>query len=352
MSATIPDNSAESSAIAASKPTTIIVVTGAAGQIGSSIIFQIAAGRLLGAERKIELRLLEIEPALKVLSGMVMELEDCAFPNVEKIVATANPREAFKDADVALLIGARPRSAGMERKDLLSANAKIFSEQGRIMNEVSSRNVKVLVVGNPANTNALIAARHAPNIPRRNFSAMTRLDDNRARALLAKKLGVSISRLQRIAIWGNHSSTQYPCVSHAELEGEDGKRLPLTAALSAADAEFVRGEFISKVQRRGQAIIEAMGKSSAASAANAAIEHMRDWLLGTAPGQWTSMAVSSDANPYGVEPGLMFSFPVTTKNGDWNIVSGLPLQAFDKEMLKKTEDELKEERAMAFDSQP
>jgi malate dehydrogenase len=279
---------------------------------------------------------------------MVMELEDCAFPNLEKVVATADAQVAFKDADVALLIGARPRSAGMERKDLLSANAKIFSEQGRVLNEVSSRNVKVLVVGNPANTNALIASRSAPNIPAHNFSAMTRLDDNRARALLAKRLGVNLSRLHHVAIWGNHSSTQYPCVSHAEIDSDEGKRAPLTAALTAADTEWVRGDFIGKVQRRGQAIIEAMGKSSAASAANAAIEHMRDWLLGTAPGEWTSMAVASDGNPYGVEAGLIYSFPVTTSNGEWKIVGGLQLTPFDRQMLSKTEDELKEERALAF----
>jgi malate dehydrogenase len=310
-----------------------VTVTGAAGQIGYALLFRIASGEMLGKDQPVILQLLEIPPALGALQGVVMELEDCAFPLIRGIVATADADVAFKDTDYALLVGSRPRSKGMERKDLIEANAAIFSVQGKALNDHASRSVKVLVVGNPANTNSLIAQRNAPDLDPRQFTAMTRLDHNRAVAQLAIKTGKHVTDVAGLCIWGNHSATQYPDLHDARVSG--------SAALELVDQNWYTSEFIPKVQQRGAAIIEARGASSAASAANAAIDHMRDWALGC--DGVVSMAVYSDGS-YGVEKGLIYSFPVTCSNGDWQIVQGRQINDFSRGKMKATETELIEER--------
>lgn len=312
-----------------------VAVTGAAGQISYSLLFRIASGDMLGKDQPIILQLLEITPALKALQGVAMELDDCAFPLLAGLVCTDDPAVAFKDADYALLVGARPRGPGMERKDLLEANAAIFSVQGKAINDHASRNIKVLVVGNPANTNALIAQRNAPSIDPRQFTAMTRLDHNRALSQLAQKTGVTVNDIIRVTIWGNHSSTQYPDLFHASINGNE--------AMEQVDKDWYEGTFIPVVQKRGAAIIDARGASSAASAANAAIFHMRDWALGSAESDWVSMGVYSDGS-YGIEEGLIYSFPCICIDGNWEIVQGLEINSFSQERMRASEQELKEER--------
>ncbi len=312
-----------------------VTVTGAAGQISYSLLFRIAAGDMLGKDQPVILQLLEITPALNALKGVAMELDDCAFPLLAGIVTTDDPNVAFKDTDYALLVGARPRGPGMERKDLLEANAAIFSVQGKAINDHASRQIKVLVVGNPANTNALIAQRNAPAIDPRQFTAMTRLDHNRAQSQLGEKLGVSINDINKITIWGNHSSTQYPDLFHAVVKGE--------VAINKVERDWYETSYIPTVQQRGAAIIAARGASSAASAANAAICHMRDWALGTADGDWVSMGVYSDGS-YGIEEGLIYSFPCTCTGGQWSIVQGLEIDSFSRTRMTATEKELQEER--------
>ncbi len=312
-----------------------VAITGAAGQIGYALAFRIAAGQMLGEDQPINLHLLEITPALPALQGVVMELNDCAFPTLNKIVATDDAKVAFKDCDVAMLVGARPRGPGMERKDLLVANAQIFSAQGKALDAVAKRDVRVLVVGNPANTNALIAQRNAPNLNPANFTAMVRLDHNRAAAQLAEKTGQHVTNVRRITIWGNHSSTQYPDLHHALVDGKP--------ALSLVDQQWYAETFIPVVQQRGAAIIKARGASSAASAASAAIDHVRDWVKGTQDGNWVSMAVPSDGS-YGIPAGVIFGYPVTCENGQYKIVQGLEINAFSRERLEATHKELLEER--------
>jgi malate dehydrogenase len=319
-----------------------VAVTGAAGQISYSLLFRIAAGQMLGDDQPIILQLLEIPPAMDALGGVIMELDDCAFPLVQGIVATTDPDEAFKDVDFALLVGSRPRGPGMERKELLEANAQIFSVQGKSLNDHASSNVKVLVVGNPANTNCLIAQRNAPNLDPRQFTAMTRLDHNRAAAQLAEKTGNHVTEVKDLAIWGNHSATQYPDISHATVAG--------TAAMELVEQSWVEEEFIPTVQQRGAAIIKARGLSSAASAANAAIGHMNAWALGT-NGATVSMAVYSDGS-YGVTEGLIYSFPCTCEDGQWNIVQGLEVSDFSRSKMTETESELTEERDAVKDLLP
>ena len=311
-----------------------VAVTGAAGQISYSLLFRIAGGEMLGKDQPLILQLLEITPALDALKGVAMELEDCAFPLVHDIVQTDDPNVGFKDADYALLVGARPRGPGMERKDLLEANAAIFSVQGKALNDHASRDVKVLVVGNPANTNALIAYRNAPDLDPGQFTAMTRLDHNRAIAQLAEKTGKHSTDVDNMIIWGNHSATQYPDIHHTTV---DGKK-----AIDLVDHDWMVSDFIPTVQQRGAAIIKARGASSAASAANAAIEHIRDWALGT-DGKIVSMGIHSDGS-YGVAEGLIYSFPVTCENGQYKIVQGLDINEFSQDLMNKTEQELKEER--------
>ncbi len=312
-----------------------VAITGAAGQISYSLLFRIAAGDMLGKDQPVILQLLEITPALEALKGVAMELDDCAFPLLAGIVQTDNPNVAFKDADYALLVGARPRGPGMERKDLLEANAAIFSVQGKAINDNANPNIKVLVVGNPANTNSLIAQRNAPKINPRQFTAMTRLDHNRAMAQLAGQTGTTVNDVKKMTIWGNHSATQYPDISQATVKG--------AAAEGLVERAWYEGTFIPVVQQRGAAIIKARGASSAASAANAAIDHVRTWALGTEAGDWVSMGVYSDGS-YGIEKGLIYSFPVTCANGDWSIVQGLPVSDFSREKMSATEKELAEER--------
>ena len=311
-----------------------VAVTGAAGQISYSLLFRIAAGEMLGADQPVILQLLEITPALGALAGTVMEIEDCGFPLVAGIVQTDDANVAFKDADYCLLVGARPRGPGMERKDLLEANAAIFSAQGKAINDNASKDVKVLVVGNPANTNALIAYRNAPDLKPGQFTAMTRLDHNRAMAQLANKTGKHSTDVESMIIWGNHSATQYPDIHHCTVAG--------AAATGLVDQDWITGDFIPIVQQRGAAIIKARGLSSAASAANAAIEHMRDWALGT-NGKIVSMGIHSDGS-YGVTEGLIYSFPVTCANGEYSIVQDLEINAFSKDLMDKSEIELSEER--------
>ncbi len=291
---------------------------------------------MLGPDQPVILQLLEITPALDALKGVVMELDDCAFPTLAGIVATDDPNEAFEDTDYALLVGARPRGPGMERNDLLEANAAIFSVQGKALNDHASRDIRVLVVGNPANTNALIARSNAPDLSPRNFTAMTRLDHNRAKAQLAAKTGSHVNDIKCMTIWGNHSATQYPDVSHATVKG--------VAASGLVDQSWLADEFIPVVQQRGAAIIKARGASSAASAASAAIDHMRDWALGTPDGDWVSMAVSADGS-YGIEPGIIYSYPVRCAGGDYEIVQGLDVDDFSRSRMDDTENELREERA-------
>ncbi|WP_201507831.1 malate dehydrogenase [Psychrobacter proteolyticus] len=313
-----------------------VAVTGAAGNISYAMLFRIASGEMLGKDQPVILQLLEITPALDALKGVVMELEDCAFPLLAGIVQTDDANVAFKDIDYALLVGARPRGPGMERKDLLEANAAILSAQGKALNEVASRDVKVLVVGNPANTNALIAQRNAPDLDPRNFTAMTRLDHNRAMAQLAGKTDSTVNDVKKMIIWGNHSSTQYPDLTACTVNGKP--------ALDLVDREWYEATYIPEVQQRGAAIIKARGASSAASAANAAIAHMRTWALGTDENDWVSMGVYSNGE-YGIAEGLIYSFPCTCTNGDWSIVDGVDVSSdFSKEKMAATEQELSEER--------
>ena len=313
-----------------------VTITGAAGQIGYQLAFRIASGQMLGADQPVILQLLEIAPALEALQGVVMELDDCAFDTLAGVVATDDPNVAFKDSDYALLVGARPRGPGMERKDLLEANAQIFSAQGKAINDHASRDIRVLVVGNPANTNALITCSNAPDIDPANFTAMTRLDHNRAAAQLASRVGKHSSEVRHLTIWGNHSATQYPDIYHATVAGE--------AALELVDNEWIADDFIPTVQQRGAAIIKARGASSAASAASAAIDHMHDWALGTAADDWVSMAIPADGS-YGIEEGVVYSYPVRCSDGKYEIVQGLEISDFSRERMQATESELREERA-------
>ncbi len=315
-----------------------VAVTGAAGQIGYAILFRIASGEMLGADQPVILQLLEIpdERAQNALQGVIMELEDCAFPLLAGFVATSDPKVAFKDADYALLIGARPRSKGMERKDLLSANAQIFTAQGKALNEVASRDVKVLVVGNPANTNAYIAMKSAPDLPARNFTAMLRLDHNRALSQLSLKLDRPVAAFEKLCVWGNHSPTMYADYRFATVDGQSVAQL-------VDDPVWNRDVFLPKVGKRGAEVLEARGLSSAASAANAALDHVRDWALGT-HGHWVTMGVPSRGE-YGIPEGLIFGFPVTTENGEYRIVEGLPFDDFSKERIALTLQELLEEQA-------
>ena len=313
-----------------------VTITGAAGNIGYALAFRIAAGDMLGPDQPVILQLLEITPALGALQGVVMELNDCAFPLLAGVVATDDASVAFKDTDYALLVGARPRGPGMERKDLLTANGAIFGPQGKALNDHASRDVKVLVVGNPANTNALIAQAAAPDLNPRNFTAMTRLDHNRALSQLAEKTGTHTTDVAKMTIWGNHSSTQYPDISHATVKGKAAKGL--------VDDTWYKDTFIPVVQQRGAAIIKASGASSAASAASAAIDHMRTWALGTQGDDWVSMAVPADGS-YGIAPGIIYSYPCRCKNGDYEIVQGLEVDAFSREKMDASAAELREERA-------
>src|SRR5687768_4906299 len=314
-----------------------IAVTGAAGQIGYSLLFRLASGSLLGADRPIELRLLEIEPALKSLEGVVMELDDCAFPTLAGVQIGSDPEQIFDGVNLALLVGARPRGPGMERGDLLEANGAIFTAQGKALNEVAADDVRIGVTGNPANTNALIAMTNAPDIPDERFSALTRLDHNRAISQLAAKTGAPVTDIKKMTIWGNHSATQYPDIFHAEVAGKN-------AAEVVGDQAWIENDFIPTVAKRGAAIIEPRGSSSAASAASATIDAARDWLTGSAQGDCVSMAVRSDGS-YGVPEGLIYSFPVTTKDGDWEIVQGLDVNDFSRGKMDATAAELEEERA-------
>jgi malate dehydrogenase len=313
-----------------------VAVTGAAGQIGYSLLFRIANGDLLGKDTPVQLQLLEITPALKALEGVVMELDDCAFPTLAGVEIGDDAATVFDGASLALLVGARPRTKGMERGDLLEANGAIFTTQGKALNEVAADDVRVAVTGNPANTNALIAMANAPDIPRERFSALTRLDHNRALSQLAAKTGSPVSDIRRLTIWGNHSATQYPDIFHAEVGGRN-------AAEVVGDQAWIENDFIPTVAKRGAAIIEARGSSSAASAASATIDAARDWLRGSPEGDWVSMAVASDGS-YGVPEGLIYSYPVTTRNGDWEIVAGLEIDDFSRGRMDATADELVEER--------
>lgn len=313
-----------------------VAITGAAGNIGYAMAFRIAAGDMLGPDQPVILHLLEITPALPALQGVVMELNDCAFPLLAGVVATDKLEEAFKDVNYALLVGARPRGPGMERKDLLTANGAIFGPQGKALNDCASRDVKVLVVGNPANTNSLIAQCNAPDLDPKQFTAMTRLDHNRALSQLAEKTGVHFNFIKKMTIWGNHSSTQYPDISQCTVDGK--------AAPSLIERDWYEATFIPEVQQRGAAIIKARGASSAASAASAAIDHMRSWALGTAEGDWVSMGVPSDGS-YGVAPGIIYSYPCVCKDGKYEIVQGLPVDEFSQAKMAATETELREERA-------
>jgi malate dehydrogenase len=313
-----------------------VAVTGAAGQIGYSLLFRLASGSLLGPDRPIELRLLEIEPALKALEGVVMELDDCAFPLLAGVEIGADATKIFNGVNLALLVGARPRGPGMERSDLLEANGAIFTAQGKALNEVAADDVRIGVTGNPANTNALIAMSNAPDIPQERFSALTRLDHNRAISQLARKTGAKVTDIKKMTIWGNHSATQYPDVFHAEVGGKN-------AAEVVNDQNWIENDFIPTVAKRGAAIIDARGASSAASAASATTDAARDWLLGSPDGDWVSMAVISDGS-YGVPEGIISSFPVTTKDGDWSIVGGLDIDDFSRARIDKTTAELVDER--------
>ena len=318
-----------------------VAVTGAAGQIGYSLLFRIASGSLLGPDRPVELRLLEIEPALKALEGVVMELDDCAFPLLAGVEIGADANKIFDGANLALLVGARPRGPGMERSDLLEANGAIFTAQGKALNEVAADDIRIGVTGNPANTNALIAMSNAPDIPRERFSALTRLDHNRAISQLARKTGAKVTDIKKMTIWGNHSATQYPDLFNAEVAGRN-------AAEVVNDQDWIENDFIPTVAKRGAAIIEARGASSAASAASATIDAAHDWLLGTPKDDWVSMAVISDGS-YGVPEGLISSFPVTTENGNWTIVQGREINDFSRARIDKTTGELADERKAVTD---
>ncbi|MDE2251550.1 MAG: malate dehydrogenase [Gammaproteobacteria bacterium] len=312
-----------------------VAITGAAGQIGYALAFRAASGQMLGADQPINLHLLEITAALPGLAGIVMELNDCAFPTLNKVIATDEAPTAFRDCHAAMLVGARPRGPGMERKDLLLANAQIFSAQGKALDAVADRQVRVLVVGNPANTNALIARSNAPGLPAAHFTAMTRLDHNRALAQLADKTGTHVTDIRRMTIWGNHSSTQYPDISHALVAGKSAKSL--------VDQAWIEQTFIPTVQQRGAAVIKARGSSSAASAASAALDHMRTWFLGTDEGDWVSMGIPADGS-YGIGEGIIYSYPVTCRDGRYQIVPGLAIDAFSRGKMAATEAELREER--------
>jgi malate dehydrogenase len=312
-----------------------VTVTGAAGQIGYALLFRIASGAMLGENQPVILQMLDIAPAMDALNGVKMELEDCAFPLLEGIVCTDDPNVGFKDADYALLVGARPRGPGMERKDLLEANAAIFSVQGKAINDYASKNIKVLVVGNPANTNALITQRNAPSISPRNFTAMMRLDHNRAKTQIAQKTGTTVNDVSQMTVWGNHSATQYPDLFNTLVNGK--------AAIELVEQDWYENDFIPTVQQRGAAIIKARGASSAASAANAAIGHVRNWALGTDGNDWVSMGVYSDGS-YGVTEGLIYSFPCRCSDGEWTIVQGLEVSDFSQGRMDATQQELTEER--------
>ncbi len=312
-----------------------VAVTGAAGQIAYSLIFRVAHGDMLGPDQPVILQLLEIPPAMGALSGVVMELNDCAYPLVAGIVASDDPNVAFKDVDYAFLVGARPRGPGMERSDLLEANAKIFSVQGKALNDHASKDVRVLVVGNPANTNALITLKNAPSLNPKNITAMMRLDHNRSLSQVAEKTDSHTTKVEKVVVWGNHSATQYPDISYATVDGK-----PVT---SVVDNDWYVDTFIPTVQQRGAAIIKARGASSAASAACAAVDHMRDWALGS-NGKWVSMGVYAAGNPYGIDENIMYSFPITCENGQWKIVEGLEVSEFSRDMMAKTEAELVAER--------
>lgn len=317
-----------------------VAVTGAAGQISYSLIFRIASGSMLGPDQPVILQLLEIPPAMGALQGVLMELNDCAFPLVAGVIATDDPNVAFKDVDFALLVGSRPRGPGMERSDLLNANGAIFTVQGKALSDNANPNCRVLVVGNPANTNALICLKNAPKLNPRNVTAMMRLDHNRAMSQIAEKTGSHSTKVEKIVVWGNHSSTQYPDISYATVDGKPVKSL--------VDDEWNTTYFIPTVQQRGAAIIKARGASSAASAASAAVDHMRNWALGS-DGKWVSMGVNSKGNPYGVDEDLIFAFPIICEGGNWKIVEGLAISDFSREMIKKTEAELQSERAAVAD---
>ena len=312
-----------------------VAITGAAGQIGYALAFRVASGAMLGADQPINLHLLEVTPALPTLQGVVMELNDCAFPTLNKVVATDDARIAFKDCHAALLVGARPRGPGMERKDLLLANAQIFSAQGKALNDVAARDVRVLVVGNPANTNALIAMKNAPSLKPQSFTAMTRLDHNRALSQLAEKTGSHVNDIQKMIIWGNHSATQYPDVNHCFVKGQPARSL--------VDADWIEKTFIPTVQQRGAAIIKARGASSAASAGSAAIDHIRDWFCGSTQGDWVSMGIPSDGS-YGIPEGVIYSYPVVCRGGHYEIVQGLAIDEGSRKRMDATHQELLEER--------
>ncbi len=316
-----------------------VAVTGAAGHIGYNVVFRIASGDMLGRDQPIILQLLDIPQAQQALQGVAMELADCVFPTLQQVVVTDDPRVAFRDAEVALLVGARPRTKGMERKDLLAVNGAIFTEQGKALNEVAARHVKVLVVGNPANTNALIAMKHAPDLPPRNFSAMMRLDHNRAIAQVAQKLFQPVQDIKKMVVWGNHSGTQYPDLSHAEIRG----RSVLDILRQNSWEDWIEREFIPTVQQRGTTVIEARGVSSAASAANAAINHMHDWLLHSHHNDWVTMSVPSDGS-YGIPEGIIYGFPVTCRNGPYQVVQGLPISDLGRKHMEDSHRELLEER--------
>jgi malate dehydrogenase len=317
------------------KPPVRVAVTGAAGQIAYSLLFRIASGEMLGQDQPIILQLLEITPAMKALEGVAMEISDCAYPLLQDIVQTDDVNAAFRDVSYALLVGAKPRGPGMERADLLTDNGKIFGPQGRALNEHANRDVKVIVIGNPANTNALIAQRNAPDLDPRQFTAMMRLDHNRAVAQLAEKTGTRVSDVKNVAVWGNHSPTQYPDINHATVAGKP--------AINQVDQTWYREQYIPRVAKRGAEIIQARGSSSAASAGFAGLQHMRDWALGSAEGDWVSMGIPSDGS-YGISEGLIYGFPVTCKDGNYEIVQGLDLDEFSRSKLAATEQELKEER--------
>jgi len=312
-----------------------VAITGAAGQIGYALAFRVASGAMLGADQPVNLHLLEITPALPTLQGVLMELNDCAFPTLNKVVATDDARVAFKDCHAALLVGARPRGPGMERKDLLLANAQIFSAQGKALNDVAARDVRVLVVGNPANTNALIAMKNAPSLKPQSFTAMTRLDHNRALSQLAEKTGSHVNDIQKMIIWGNHSATQYPDINHCLVKGQPARSL--------VDGEWIEKTFIPTVQQRGAAIIKARGASSAASAGSAALDHIRDWFRGSSHGDWVSMGIPSDGS-YGIPEGVIYSYPVICRGGHYEIVQGLAIDEFSRKRMDATHAELLEER--------
>lgn len=320
-----------------------VTITGAAGHIGYALVFRIASGAMFGSDQPVILRLLEVPPAMSSLSGVGMELEDCAFPLLYDVVQTDDAAIGFRDADYAVLVGAKPRGKGMERKDLIEENAKIFSAQGRAINDNASDRVRVLVVGNPANTNSLIAAANAPDLDRRQFTAMTRLDHNRALGQLANKTNTLVAQIQRMTIWGNHSTTQYPDIGNCLIDG--------VPALERVSRGWAIDHFIPRIQRRGAEIIAARGLSSAASAADAVVDTLRDWVLGTPDGDWVSMAVASDGS-YGIPEGVVFSFPVTCRAGNYEIVQGLELDAFSKSRLQASDRELREERAIVEELLP